>query len=187
MDPLAAFTLALALSMLFAGSVAEKLAAPARWLATLRNYRLVSRALAPGVALLVPVAEATAAVALLPRASRGAAATLATCLLALFGAALWINIRRGRTAIDCGCFGSRTGRGIRRWMVWRNALLALLAASLLLPSTARSLSPFELAMGALCALSLAFLYPVAMIALEPLTPLRPRAGDDAQRFRPFED
>jgi hypothetical protein len=54
-------------------------------------------------------------------------------LLAVFTAAIWINLRRGRVHIDCGCGGA--GQRISHLLVVRNGLLvAGLAAAILAPA-----------------------------------------------------
>ena len=71
----------------------------------------------------------------------------AACSCIIFGAAMGINIGRGRTAIDCGCFGSRLREGIvaldggAQW-----GPRAVRAAACCCPSTTRELSALEIAM-----------------------------------------
>jgi hypothetical protein len=91
-----------------------------------------------------------------------------------FGAAMGINLYRGRTMIDCGCFGSKLKSGLSRWMVVRNSVLALCALSLLLPALPRALTILEFVVCAGVVLSLAFLYPVMAVVLND--PAREAAG-----------
>jgi hypothetical protein len=79
------------------------------------------------------------AVALLVPASRTAGALAAVLLLVVFMIAMGINIRRGRTSIDCGCFMNALRQRIGWGLVARNALLAAAALLLLLPQAARPL------------------------------------------------
>lgn len=88
------------------------------------NYRLLPDALNRVVAWALPPAEALLAFALilgLPGAEFGAAA-----LLCVFAAAMAINLKRGRTHIDCGCFDASLRQTLSWPLVVRNGLLALL-------------------------------------------------------------
>jgi len=176
MDPLISLTIALAFATLFGGSAVHQILGWHEWPGVVRNYRLVPETLAPVVAVAVPILEAVTAAALLWSSSRALGAMGAAGLLVVFARALWINIRRGRTQIDCGCFGSRLRSGLSRGMVLRNLLLAALALSLLLPVTPRTLPLFELAVSLTIVATLAFLYPVLSLLLESRPPPEGRAG-----------
>jgi hypothetical protein len=170
LDTLPHLTLALALATLFAASAAHKLRAREQWPAIVRQYRLLPDVLAAPTAVLLPLAEAlTGACLLWPRARAAGAATAATLLLA-YAAALAINLGRGRAAIDCGCFGPQRRQGIAPWMVGRNLVLAAMALALLLPTDGRALGAAEpgLALGFVA--TLAFLYPVLQVVLQPPAP-----------------
>ena len=93
------------------------------------------------LAALVPAIELTAALALPWPATHRAAALAAAALIALYGAAIGLNLARGRRNLDCGCGDPRDRRPIAGWMVWRNALVAaLLVAAAVQPWSARSLA-----------------------------------------------
>jgi len=96
------------------------------------NYRLLPRALALPVAALLPPVELMLGLLLLSAQFRPFAEFAAIGLLALFAAAMAINIRRGRTQIDCGCGQSFLKQTLSWTLVWRNAGLT----ALLLPSLA---------------------------------------------------
>lgn len=163
-------TVAGALAALFAGSTIHKCLALAEWPGVIRNYRLVPGALVPIAAGVLLCAGALTAAALLWHPAREFGACAAAVQLTLFGAALWVNIRRGRTHIDCGCFSSRLRQPISSWMVVRNALLALAALTLLLPAGSRGLSVIDIAIAFGSILTLVFLYPVVAVVLEPPPP-----------------
>ena len=183
LDPLPHLTIALALAALFAASVIHKLSALAEWPGVVRNYELVPDALVGAVAFLVPCGEALTAGALLWPATRTAGALAAAALLIAYGVALGVNLRRGRTAIDCGCFGSRLRQGIAPWMLWRNGLIALLALALVLPVSGRPQSVAELAVGGVFAATLACLYPVVAVVVRPKSPAVEQHGQAAIRAR----
>jgi hypothetical protein len=170
MHPVLELTIALSLAALFAAATLHQLRALAEWPAIVRNYRLVPDTAAGIVAGALLATEAVTAAVLTWAPTRRLGAASAAALLVLFGAALWINLRRGRTSIDCGCFGSRLRQRISTWMVARNLALALLALSLLLPRTRGALSPLGLVASLTCVITLAFLYPVLAVVLRPLPP-----------------
>ena len=160
MDPLIHLTIALSFAALFAASAVHQLLEWDDWPGIVRNYRLVPDWLAGVVAVAIPCGEAFCAAALLWPPARTAGAVVAAALLLLFAAALGINIARGRTRIDCGCFALPLRRAISPWMVVRNGVLAILVLSLLAPATPRTLSPFEIVASVGFVATLAFLYPV---------------------------
>jgi hypothetical protein len=170
MHPVIELTLASSLAALFAAAALHQLRGLAEWPGVVRNYRLVPDAAAGAVAGTLLAAEALTAAALACSPARRLGAAAAALLLLLFAAALWINLRRGRTDIDCGCFGSRLRQRISAWMVARNLTLAACALTLLLPRPGGTLSPLELAAALTCAGTLAFLYPVLAVVLRPAPP-----------------
>ena len=170
MDPLIQLTVAWGLALLFASSTLHKLWALSEWPGVVRNYRLLPDALAGVAAAVLLCAGALTAGALCFDATRRVGACAASVQLLIFAAALWANLQRGRTHIDCGCFGSRLRLRIAPWMVARNLVLVLLALTLLLPVGARDLSILERVFSAACVLTLAFLDPVLEMVVQPSPP-----------------
>jgi hypothetical protein len=125
-------------------------------LGVIANYRLLPRWMAWPVAALLPPTEMILAILLLSAQLRPWPAFAAMALLALFAAAMAINIRRGRADIDCGC-GETFLRQTLSWtLVARNGVLAaLLIASLIM--TAPMAMPLALS-GVAAGLSLFLLY-----------------------------
>jgi hypothetical protein len=167
MDPLIELTVAGSLAVLFAASTAHKLAALAEWPGVVRNYRVLPQALAAPAAGLLLITGALTAAALFGPATRRIGACAAAAQFMLFAAAMAINLRRGRSSIDCGCFGSRLRQGISAWLVARNLALALLALSLLLPARPRELGVLDVATAVAVVATLTFLYPVLDVVLRP--------------------
>ena len=89
------------------------------------NYRLLPNGLVAPAATILPIAEILIGAALIAGGSP-LPVLLAILLLILFGAAMAINIRRGRTHIDCGCGRSQLRHPIGWSLVARNAILATL-------------------------------------------------------------
>lgn len=87
----------------------------------------VPAALAPGLALLLPLAEIALGLALLPAASARGAAAGAFVLFLLFIAGIIWNLARGRRP-DCHCFGQLSSRPIGPGTAVRNGLLLAVAA-----------------------------------------------------------
>jgi hypothetical protein len=167
MDPLLELTVAWALAVLFAASTAHKLAALAEWPGVVRNYRLLPETLTVTAAGALLIAGALTAAALMWPATRRIGACAAAAQLIVFAAAIAINLRRGRTSIDCGCFGSRLRQGLSVWMVARNLVLVLLALALLLPGGSRELAALDIAAALAVVATLSFLYPVLAVVLRP--------------------
>jgi peroxiredoxin len=84
------------------------------------------RALASPGALLLPLAELSVAVALIPRATAWWGALGALALLLLFSAAIATNLARGRKP-DCRCFGQLSSSPVGWMTLARNGALAALA------------------------------------------------------------
>jgi Methylamine utilisation protein MauE len=177
MDPFLQWTLALSLAALFGAAAFGKLRALREWPGVVRNYRLLPERLAAAAAAVLPLAEVFTAAALLWTPTRPAGAIAAAALLLLFAAAIGVNIRRGRTHIDCGCFGSALRQSLAPWMVWRNLILACAALTLLLPVAQRTLTWLDGLASAGCAITLALLYPVVAVALQGPEPPRATSAD----------
>lgn len=96
------------------------------------NYRLLPRWMVGPVAALLAPAEMILAILLLSAQARPWPALAAMAFLALFAAAMAINIERGRDHIDCGCGESFLRQTLNWALVARNCLLAVL----LVPSLA---------------------------------------------------
>lgn len=104
----------------------------------LANYRLLPRwAIAP-VHVLLPLAELAVGIGVI--AVPQIAAPGAALLLLVFAAAMAVNLRRGRSDIDCGCHQSVLRQRLSWTLVWRNAVLALLALSAALPPSSAGTS-----------------------------------------------
>src|SRR2546428_2355471 len=139
MDPVIDFTLRTAVALLFFVAAGHKLRDLDRSRATLAEYRLLPAGLVSLVAALVVAVEVAAAGALLVPGARAAGLLAAAALLVLYGAAIAINLARGRRDIDCGCAGPAVRRPISGALVARNAALAALALAGLFPVHPRAL------------------------------------------------
>jgi len=137
LDPLLHAVLVAALAALWLHAGIAKLRDLARLEGVIADYRLLPEALVRPASLALPAAELAVAAGLVAWPERGAAAIASAALLALYAVAVAVNLRRGRRAIDCGC--GDAPRPIHRWLVGRNAVLAVLSLALLVPVGARAL------------------------------------------------
>ena len=123
----------LGMAAIFAQSAWHALRDPALHEAAVAGYDLLPQWAVPAAAWGLPLLSIVTAVLLPWPAMAPAASALGMALLALFTAAIVINLRRGRVAIDCGCGGVQ-GQLISPALVARNAtLLAVLGLAILTP------------------------------------------------------
>jgi len=138
------------------------------------NYRLLPEVLVTSVAALLPPAEMLVGVLLLSAQVRPFGALAAIVLLGLFAAAMAINLRRGRSHIDCGCGRAILKQNLRWALVARNAGLAVL----LLPAcvVTQSMTVTTLLTGVAAGLGLFLLYLLLniFVALPPVEAQRHR-------------
>ncbi|MEQ6334475.1 MauE/DoxX family redox-associated membrane protein [Sphingobium sp. MK2] len=128
------------------------------------NYRLLAPALIAPAATMLPIAEILIGGALI-LGFAPLPVMLAILLLAVFGLAMAINIRRGRTQIDCGCGRSQLRHPIGWPLVVRNAVLAILLAPRLLLAPLLSAMDIGTAIAGGIALYLAYLLCNSISAL----------------------
>lgn len=139
LDPAFGYIIIAAAALLFAGAAVRKTQDLARFTEIFAAYRVLPEALARRAAWLIPCIEITVAAALLWAPGRRAGLASAVALLLGYGAALGVNLLRGRRDLDCGCGAARDRRAIAPWMVWRNLLLAAALGAAALPWSSRAL------------------------------------------------
>lgn len=142
-DPIFIIASAITIAVILASAATHKLRAPARFRTQLENYQLLPKALLKVVAHGLPLLEIGVAFALLVPASRPSAALIAAALLALYAAAIGINLWRGRAGIDCGCSGPDQAQPLRPVLLARNAVLVALALVASIAPQARDLGFFD--------------------------------------------
>jgi Methylamine utilisation protein MauE len=114
------------LAFVFLISSVPKLLARPAFERAVRNYALLPASFVRPVAAWLPRVELTCALALLLGVGVPAVGIASASLLAVFAAAVAINLARGRE-IDCGCQGSVAPRQIRWELVAGDMALAGLA------------------------------------------------------------
>jgi hypothetical protein len=97
--------------------------------------------------------------------TRVVAASMLLAMLTIFTGAIAINLARGRTNIDCGCFGPALRQELSRWLLARNAILMLVAAVAIVPATDRAMEPLDVVTIVLGAFTFAILYASANFAI----------------------
>ncbi|AKV08233.1 MULTISPECIES: MauE/DoxX family redox-associated membrane protein [Pseudomonas] len=142
-DPIFIIASALAIAVLLASAATHKLRAPARFARQLGDYQLLPGAIVRPVARVIPVIELAIAFALLVPACRSWAALSAASLIALYAAAIGINLWRGRGDIDCGCAGPDQAQPLRPVLLLRNSALVVLALLASVSPVARDLGFFD--------------------------------------------
>lgn len=158
-DPVFGFTSRLLLMLVFGAAVMHKLSEPRRFIAVLREYRLLPAAVITPAALTVICAEAFVVLGIWWQASRGWAAAVAVTLLVTYSVAIGINVRRGRIGIDCGCSFGAARQRLSLALCARNALLLLPCAVAGL-ATKHALEVTGLVTGLLGAVALGLCYQV---------------------------
>lgn len=113
----------IALGIVFAYSSAPKVYRPTVFLRAVADYELLPRHLVAPLGVGVITTEVLLAAALLSGTAVAVAAPIAALLLSVFGAAIAINLWRGRMN-PCGCFGESDGSISKRSLVRLAFLLA---------------------------------------------------------------
>ncbi|WP_338581586.1 MauE/DoxX family redox-associated membrane protein [Pseudomonas sp. MAG733B] len=142
-DPIFIIASALAISALLASAATHKVRAPARFAKQVADYQLLPAALVRTSARLIPLLELAIAFALLVPVSRGWAALSAASLLALYAAAIGINLWRGRRDIDCGCAGPDQAQPLRPVLLLRNSVLVAVALLASVTPVVRDMTVFD--------------------------------------------
>ncbi|KRV67632.1 MauE/DoxX family redox-associated membrane protein [Pseudomonas citronellolis] len=142
-DPIYVIAGAVSVAVILASAASHKWRAPGRFARQLEDYQLLPQALLKPTARVLPLVEGAVAFALLVPASRSLAALAAAALLALYAAAIGVNLWRGRRDIDCGCAGPDQAQPLRPVLLARNAVLIALALLASLPPQARELGLFD--------------------------------------------
>lgn len=150
------------LACLFARAALYKIGAPDFYLRLMGRYLGALPTGRPAVWLLAAL-EGITALALLPALTRGHGLGAAAALLLAYAGLMALQLLRGRADMQCGCGGPDSQLGISWALVWRNALCAVIALSLL-PGTTGSTLPATwagLVVAALVAMLAALLYHIS--------------------------
>jgi uncharacterized membrane protein YphA (DoxX/SURF4 family) len=137
-DPVVDLTLRACLALLFVAAGWHKARDVAGFRRIMGAYRMLPASMLPVAALAAIGAELLVAIAILwPRFQAIGAAGM-VIILALYSAAIAINLARGRRDIDCGCGGAAEQR-LSASLVVRNLILMGAAVATLTPIATRPL------------------------------------------------
>jgi hypothetical protein len=143
MDPVVGLVLRALLTGLLGGAALAKLRDPRGFASAVAGYRLLPAALAAPASAAFVAGELSIAAALWTPL-RAEAALGAAALLALYAAAIAVNLARGRREIDCGCGGPFGKQALSEALVLRNLAWAGAALASSLPEAARALAWLDL-------------------------------------------
>ena len=164
-DPAIGGLCAFALALIFTASGSMKLRDLEMFQGSVANYRLMPVWMEKPLTYIVPTIECAGAIGMLFVSTRTIAATTLLALLMIFSGAIAINLLRGRTNIDCGCFGPALRQELSGWLLARNLALMFVATLALLPRNGRHLEWFDQVTILLGALTLVILYASANFAI----------------------
>jgi uncharacterized membrane protein len=157
-DPAFSILALLLLAAVFATAAVVKLREREMFAGVVEQYDLLPPALVRPFAHLLPVVELAAALALLLPATRAPAAGILILLLLAFAAAMAINLARGRSDINSGCFIGVQKQRISWTLVARNLVLAGFGLTLLAEGSGRALAALDWFTIVVAAASLLLLY-----------------------------
>lgn len=140
LDPVVGILILASVALLFASAAVHKLRDLARFDEVFLAYGMIPAISRLRISWAVPLLELAVAAGLAGNFTRPYAAALGIVLLSAYAAAIAVNLRRGRRDLACGCGGPDERRPIAAWMVWRNILIALVAAMAFAPWTDRALT-----------------------------------------------
>jgi uncharacterized membrane protein len=157
-DPALALLAIPLLAVVFGAAALAKLRDLDMFQGVVEQYRLLPAFLVKPFVRVLPVLELGAALGLLLPPTRALAAATLVGLLVLFAAAMAINLARGRSDIDCGCFIGVHKQRISWALVVRNLVLAGFGVMLLPGTTGRPLAALDWVTIGAAAASLLLLY-----------------------------
>jgi hypothetical protein len=168
-DPAVAAILRGLLAWILLSAAAHKLRDLHAFRVALGDYQLLPWAATALAAPALATAELALGATLLSPWARPWGFAGAAALLVLYTAAIAVNLARGRSDIDCGCFGPALRLELGAGLVARNALLVAGAAAGLLPVASRTLTAVDLASigGGVAFLALAYAAAGRLLANAP--------------------
>lgn len=126
-----------AMSIYFLAGAIAKFSNQAAFADALRGYSLLPDALIAPLSLLFPAAEAGGALLVLYGPTSMIGGTVLAVLALCFAAAIAVNLLRGNTSIDCGCFSpfAAAQPADAQRITWWHAIRALAVAAIAAATT----------------------------------------------------
>ncbi len=131
---------ALLLSWLFLSTAWHKLSRPGLFKGVIDSYRLLPFPAHLLHSVVLGIVEAAVGLGLLLALTRPWAGILSMALLAVYAAAIAINLLRGNSDLDCGCSGPFGSQPISWYLVGRNFVLIAIAGMTLFSPSLRTLN-----------------------------------------------
>ena len=122
-------------AVLFIITATGKLRERRRFLQTVLSYQVLPARFAYPYAVVVPWLEGAVGILLLSGLLSKIAATISAVLLISFIIAIGINLVRGRSDLECGCFGARRHQKINITIILRNLIFLGLSIQVILFSS----------------------------------------------------
>ena len=168
-DPIFLTLICYCFALLFGLAGAHKLSNRSETQTLIDAYNLVPAPLLAPASLLVPILELAIGAGLMFGATRSIAVIAGGVLLIAYGAAMAINLYRGKRDLDCGCsFGDRAQK-ISPPLVYRNALLATLIFMAAMPVSNRETGMMDAFIIAVSLIAASILYAAANTLIENQT------------------
>jgi hypothetical protein len=142
LDPAIEAVLRGALSLLLVATAFEKARDFGAFRAAVSGHQLLPDRFTGAVAVMLASSEALLGLSLATPAAwglRDTALLASAALFALYGAAITVNLVRGRRDIDCGCAGPAARQPLSEWLLIRNAVLIAMALGCVGGAAARPL------------------------------------------------
>ena len=142
-DPAVVHAARYGIAVLFVAAAISKARNFSIFRATMLDYQLIPHALLGLIAALILALELFIPVGVLSSVFAPLSMNIAASLLVLYGAAIGVNLVRGRRDIDCGCTGPAVRQSLTGWLVARNIILALFALLAAMEPSQRLLSTLD--------------------------------------------
>lgn len=152
--PIFQFASAFLLALLMGSSAASKIGQREILEGVISNYRILPSRLVRPTAFVLPMLECAICLALLLPVLRSSASLAALLLIGVFTMAIGVNLARGRTWIDCGCFSATLRQPISWGVIARNAFFMIAATLPLIKENDRATGMWELAVAVVMAVAL---------------------------------
>ena len=142
LDPAIEVVLRGGLALLFGVTAFEKVRDLGAFRAAVAGYALLPERFTTATAVGLASCEMSLGFALVTPGAwrlREPALLASAALLSLYGAAIAVNLVRGRRDIDCGCAGPAAHQPLSEWLLVRNAMLVAMALGCLGGAASRPL------------------------------------------------
>ena len=158
LDPVVAWAAQGLVGAVLCAAAWHKLRKPQEFAGVLRDYRVLPVRLAAAVAPIVAPIELLIAGGLWIDAVHFWAVAAGAALLAVYAAAIGLNLARGRREIDCGCSWGGASQPLSSWLLFRNAVLLAALGLALAERTSRdpSFPDVAVAAGSVVALTVCY-------------------------------